>query len=148
MSAQAPLHGILPRLGVEGAKALGELFRPRILPVDETLWGEGDAADFAVLIVSGEIELLKETDFTESRFVVGINGAGSIVGEEALGLAVAARHSAAIARGEAEILTLSREDFTKWSALHPADAVLLQAKVLEICASRLAQAYRRMAAIF
>lgn len=119
----------------------------RELADDEVLWEEGGEGGSMVLITSGQLEIMKNTEFEGKRMIVGIYGRGSIAGELSI-LDGAPREVTATAYGEVELLTLSREDFERLLAAHPELAVRLLKGMLAAVSTRLKKSFERLAAIF
>lgn len=81
------------------------------------LFRAGDAAEGGVVVVSGEVELIRAGE-TEPHRVVG---PGALLGERALA-ARTIRPVTARARGSVTALLVSRSVFTRVLEEHPADA--------------------------
>lgn len=84
--------------------SLGE----RTLVAGEWLFDEGDEADNAYIVASGEIEILKRQDGREAR--IAISGEGVIIGEMAL-LTDEPRNAAARALTDATLAVVPRDTF-------------------------------------
>ncbi len=126
---------------------LGDFFGCRKASAGEVLWQEGDAGDFMVFIISGQLEAKKQTEFPGKDVVVGVFSAGSIVGE--LGFVDHdPRAVTVLALEDSELLLLSRENFERLLAEHPEQGVALLKGMLLAVSTRLRNAHERLAAIF
>jgi len=87
-------------------------------PAGSFLWHEGDRDNSLALIVSGQVSLMKETEFKNKRIVVGIYNPITIVGE----ISFIDGHSRALtakALADTEMFLLSRENFEKMGKEYP-----------------------------
>jgi CRP-like cAMP-binding protein len=141
-------HPLLAELSGEEQKAAALCLKEFSLKAGESLWCEGQEADYVLFIVEGEVELLKETEFAGSRFVIGLLGAGSAIGEEALTSKDAKRPESALAGTDSRFLRLDRGEMEKLSAENPGLALSITTRLLGLSVLRLSHAYKRMAAIF
>lgn len=141
-------HPLLAQLTGEEQKVAGLCLKEFSLKAGEPIWCEGQEADYVLFVVEGEVELLKETEFAGSRFVIGLLGAGSALGEEALAFAGAKRPESAVAGTDSRFLTLGRVDLEKLSAENPKAALSIVTRLLGLSSLRLSHAYKRLAAIF
>lgn len=112
-----------------------------------TLWHEGDRCGDLVFIVSGRLEVSKQTEFEGKDVIVGVYGAGSIVGELCL-LKGLPRIVTATTLTDCELLTLSTEKFNLLTSQHPELGVRLLKGMLATVSIRLSKAFGRLAAIF
>ncbi len=85
----------------------GETFPTRLYQPGETIFHEGDAGDYAFIVLSGEVEIVKQVE--SGPKVIATLGEGEIVGELAI-LGKQPRTAAARARVPTQIRILSRED--------------------------------------
>lgn len=111
------------------------------------LWNEGDPCGELVFIVSGKLEVKKETEFSGKSVIVGVYGAGSIVGELCI-LKGMPRAVSAIALTECDLLTLDTANFDALLAEHPEVGTRLLKGMLATVSLRLDKAFARLAAIF
>ena len=87
---------------------LGSSLSYHDIPVGENLFCEGDQADSAYVITTGEIEVLKESAGREVRLAV--LGPGALIGEMAL-LASAPRNATCRALTDATLVSIPRDTF-------------------------------------
>jgi CRP-like cAMP-binding protein len=147
-SGKAAPHPILAGLTEEEQVAIGFFLKEVRYRAGESIWCEGQISEHALFILEGEVELLKETEFKGSRFVIGLFGAGTVIGEEAISSDSATRPESAVAVKDSLFLAFSHEDLRKLSARTPSAAIALLTHLLGLSSIRLSHAYRRMAAIF
>lgn len=131
-----------------GAETLAARCRMVRAAAGETLWREGEEdGGGAAFVLTGRVELLKNTEFGGRRFVVGLIGPGSVAGECSL-LNHGPRCLTASAAEPCELLLLGRAEFRSLLTEDPAAAAALLTFLLDVSSKRLVQAYSRMAAIF
>ena len=98
----------------------------RVLSNDDILFSEGDAADCAYIIESGELEISTESE--GAKVVICELGAGDIVGEMGV-IDSSPRTATATARGETSLIMVTRDALTERIA--QADPILkLLVKIL------------------
>lgn len=119
----------------------------RQAPAGVTLWHEGDPCGDLAFIVSGRLEVSKQTEFEGKDVIVGVYGAGSIVGELCL-LKGLPRIVTAATLTDCELLTLSTEKFNLLTSQHPDLGVRLLKGMLATVSIRLSKAFGRLAAVF
>lgn len=119
----------------------------REVGAEDTLWREGERGQALVLILSGKVETLKETEFPGRPFVTGLYGVGSIVGGDGF-LGDWPCNTTVRALEPSEVLVLTREKFEQLEARHPAVANLILKWMLNAISSRLHNAEERLATIF
>lgn len=117
------------------------------VPAEETLWHEGDGCGALVFIVTGRLEVSKQTEFEGKNVIVGVYGAGSIVGELCI-LKAMPRIVTAVTLTDCELLTLSSVNFNLLTERHPELGVRLLKGMLATVSIRLSKAFGRLAAIF
>jgi len=111
------------------------------------LWMEGDESAFVAFILSGRFEERKATEFADKPIVVGIYGAGSIIGESSL-LDNQPRALTAVCFEDAKLLTLSRDRFDALLQEKPQTAMQILKGANLTLSFRLRKAFDRLAAIF
>lgn len=139
--------GGLGFLGKEERAVLASYLDYRRLAEGEVLWEEKQPSRYLALLLAGRLEIKKDTEFPGKQVVVGVYGPGAVVGELSF-FDGTPRAVTVVALEQAELATLSRERFSSLEAQHPDVAAALSRGVLLALASRLKQAYERLAAIF
>ena len=131
-----------------------DFFTLKKLFAGDILFREGDHADSIAFIVSGRLEVKKQTEFPGKYFVLSILGKGSFIGEKAIigkGPTIKGpmlRTATATALEETCLAVLKKDAFEEMLKRSPdIAAVLLRALLYEI-SSRLNGANGRMAAVF
>jgi CRP-like cAMP-binding protein len=115
MAGTPPFH-LLPR---EALQLLAFSCEKRVFKAAETLFGEGDEADGAFLVLDGEIVLTAKEE--ERRA-----GPGKLIGETAL-LAEVVRGATAKALGNVSVLRIPRATFRRVLGEFPDAAVKVRA---------------------
>ena len=111
------------------------------------LWHEGDKSNSIAFVLTGKLELLKETSFPGRPFVLGLFSAGSLVGEDSF-LEDQSYQGTVRALEETELLLLSRERFDTLNREQPELANLLLKWLMNLLSARLRNTQGRLAAIF
>jgi CRP-like cAMP-binding protein len=120
----------------------------------DILFREGDDADSIAFIVSGRLEVKKQTEFPGKYFVLSILGKGSFIGEKAIigkGLTKEGpmlRTATATALEETCLAVLKKDAFEEILERSPDIAAGLLRALLYELSSRLNGANGRMAAVF
>lgn len=113
----------------------------------EAVWHEGDACDYMTFIVSGLLEVKKETEFKGRHITLAIYGAGSIAGELCM-LDHQPRAVTATAIEEMRLLLLSIDMFDLLLEEHPLLGIKLLKGILLSTSTRLRKSFDRLIAIF
>ncbi|PLX43095.1 MAG: hypothetical protein C0608_00110 [Deltaproteobacteria bacterium] len=148
MEPRCAHHPLLNHLSEPERLALGACVAERTIKAGEALWDEGDDANFAALVISGRIELLKKTEFGGRRFVVGLFSSGSIVGEEALSKGNEKRPERAEVTEDCTFMVLEPKGIKNLADSNPAAAITVLSLLLQVSTRRLSHAYERLASIF
>jgi len=148
MDCHCAFHPLLNHLSEAEREALGACVAERTIKAGDILWDEGDDANFAALVVSGRIELLKKTEFGGRRFVVGLFSAGSIVGEEALSKGDGKRPERAEVTEDCTFMVLEPDSINNLAKSNPQAAITVLSLLLQVSTRRLSHAYERLASIF
>ncbi len=134
-------------LRIEDLKELSGFFKCKDVAKGETLWNEGDICDYVAFIVSGHVEVKKETEFKEKQVIVGIYSNGAIVGELCI-LDGSPRAVTAVAREDVSLTLITRENFNKLIDKYPELGAQLMKGMLLSVSKRLRSSFARLAAIF
>jgi len=122
-------------------------FDLRELKAGETLCREGDPCEFVAFIVSGRLEVKKQTEFEGKQVILGVYSKGSIVGELCI-LDGQPRALTAVAIEDTTLVTLSRESFDRLLREHPELGVKFLKGMLVTVSIRLRKSFDRLASIF
>jgi len=126
---------------------LSKLLECRSVRAGEVLWREGDECGFLAFIVSGRLEIRKQTEFPDKDVIVGIYAKGSIVGELCI-LGGQSRPVTVAAMEDADLLVLTRDSFASLRREHPELAVRVLEGMLLTVSTRLSKSFERLASIF
>lgn len=125
------------------------LFILKKLFAGDILFREGDNADSVAFIISGRLEVKKQTEFSGKYFVLSILGKGSFIGERAIaGKVPTTRTATATALEETCLAVLKKDAFEEMLERSPAVAAALLRALLYELSSRLNGVNERMAAVF
>jgi len=125
------------------------LFKVKTLSKGQVLFKEGEPGQFIAFVISGKLEIKKQTEFPDKHFVLAMLGPGAFVGE----MAIAdkednIRSATATALEDTTIAFLERKDFEQLLIKYPESSVRLLRAMLRIVCQRLDGVNQRMAAIF
>lgn len=134
-------------LGHDDIRTLSDYLDCRQVPGGEVLWKVGDPCEYLAFIASGRVEVSKPTEFPGKNVIVGIYGAGSIVGELCL-LKEQPRKVNVGALEATDLLMLSKEMFTALMEEHPEVGGRLLKGMLLTVSTRLDKAFERLTAVF
>jgi CRP/FNR family cyclic AMP-dependent transcriptional regulator len=134
-------------LGSEKLEELCSYFQCKSVLKDEVLWEEGDPCDYAAFIVSGRVEVMKQTEFKGKHVVVGIYGRGAVVGALCI-LDGGNRAVTAKALEDVSITTISKENFEKLLDEKPELGAQVMKGMLLSFSSRLRKSFERLATFF
>jgi len=134
-------------LRAEDLKELSGFFKCKSVAAGEILWNEGDFCDYVAFIVSGRVEVKKETEFKGKQVVVGIYSRGAVVGELCI-LDGSPRAVTAVALEDVSLVLITREDFDKLINKHPELGAQLMKGMLLSVSKRLKSSFARLATFF
>jgi len=134
-------------LNPDDEPVLSELLDCRSVKAGEVLWREGDSCGYLAFIVSGRLEIRKQTEFPGKDVIVGIYSKGSIVGELCI-LGGRKRPVTVAVMEDADLLVLSRENFQRLRREHSELAVRVLEGMLLTVSTRLSKSFERLATIF
>jgi len=140
-------HNVFSFLDVKDLKELCGYFRCRTLRTGETLWKEGDPCDYMAFVVSGRVEVKKQTEFEGKHVVVGLFSKGSIIGSLCI-LDNAPRAVTASALEDGTIVSIGRDNFEKLMNAHPELGARLMKGMLLSTSIRLRKSFERLASFF
>jgi CRP-like cAMP-binding protein len=124
-------------------------FKYRLLKKGELLFNEGSNADFVALVISGALEVKKETEFPGKFIVLSIISVGDVVGELAVVARQDAKRSATVtALEDTELALIDRRSYDDFCSRFPVASAKLLKQILYSVCYRLKGANKRLAAIF
>ncbi len=122
-------------------------FEPLQVKSGDVVVSEGTPCDFVAFIVSGRLEIKKATEFQGKEFVLGIYGAGSLVGELCFVDDSPCPHTA-VALEDSFLVKLPKEKYRLMEKEAPHLAVRFLKGLLQASSIRLRKSFERMASIF
>ena len=134
-------------LNAEKVAQLQTYFTVRTVAVREELWHEGEPGEYLAFVLSGCMQLKKDTEFGGKPVVVGVFSEGAVIGELSFSRNDV-RVLTAAALDECQVAILTRTRFAALVKDHPALGVRLLETVLQATCKRLEKSYERLAAIF
>lgn len=140
-------QGLFATLSPSERAAILPYFVEQQLPAGSVLWNVGDAGDYLACVMAGRVEVKVDTEFSGKQLVMGVFCAGAAIGTSCL-LDHLPRSTAAKALDPATLLLLNREQFAELTREHPQLGIKLLKGMLLAEASRLRQAYARLASVF
>lgn len=126
---------------------LCKFFERRTAAEGEIIWEEGDPCDYIAIIVSGRVEIKKQTEFEGRHVVVGVISSGSIVGA----LCILDEHPRAVtaeALEDVSLLTITHEKLEQLISTNPDLGVKLLKGILMSVSFRLRRCFERLTKFF
>jgi CRP/FNR family cyclic AMP-dependent transcriptional regulator len=129
------------------AEELCKFFDCKTVSAGETLWEEGAPCDYVAIIVSGRVEIKKQTEFEGRHMVVGVIGGGSVVGALCI-LDEQPRAVTADALEDVTLLTITHQKLEQLISTHQDLGVKLLKGVLMSVSLRLRRCFGRLTSFF
>ncbi|MEW6109556.1 MAG: cyclic nucleotide-binding domain-containing protein, partial [Nitrospirota bacterium] len=111
------------------------------------IFNEGDPGDFMGFVVSGKLEVKKETDFKGKQIILALLGKGSFVGELSAFDSLP-RSATVVAAEDSQLMLLKRETFLALIHNHPQIAIKILQGIIRVLALRLRKTTERLTTIF
>jgi len=140
-------NSVFHYLTTEDLKEIRTFFGCKTVSAGQILWNQGDRCDYVACIVSGRVEIKRETEFKGKHAVVGVLGSGSIVGALCI-LDASPRAVTAVALEDVSLITISLEKFEELISLYPALGSQLMKGMLLSVSTRLKKSYDRLSKFF
>ncbi len=134
-------------LSPDQAEALLASCEMREVAAGETLWREAEKSSFAAIVLDGRFEEKKLTEFANKQIVVGVYGAGAIIGESSL-LDGLPRPLTVSCLASGRLLVLCRDRFHNLQSENPQLALHIYKYSTRSLSIKLAKSFERLAAIF
>jgi CRP/FNR family transcriptional regulator, cyclic AMP receptor protein len=130
-------------LSDEDLRDLSAFFESKDIPAAETLWKEEDPFDYIAFIISGKVEIKKETEFGDMNVIIGIYSKGALcILDDSL------RKVTAVALEDVSLAIITQESLDKLIGTNPAlGAKLLKAMLLTV-SDRLRKSFDRLTVFF
>lgn len=140
-------HNVFSFLSDKNAEKLCTFFDCRTASEGDVLWTEGGPCDYIAIIVSGRVEIKKQTEFEGRNMVVGVIGSGSVVGS----LCILDGHPRAVTAEALEditYLTITHEKLELLISTDPDLGVKLLKGILMSVSLRLRGCFERLTKFF
>jgi CRP-like cAMP-binding protein len=130
-------------LSDEDLKNLSAFFESKHIPEGETLWKEEDPFNYIAFIVSGRVEIKKETEYKGKNVIVGIYSKGALcILDDSL------RKVTAIALEDVSLAIITQKNLDTLIATNPnLGAKLLKGMLLTV-SDRLRKSFDRLTVFF
>ncbi len=116
-------------------------------PAGAVLFREGDPGDYMGFVISGKIEITKQTEFKGKEIVIALVGKGSFIGEISTFDALP-RSTSAKTIEDTELLIFRRSTFDRILEQHPQTGIKMLEGIIRILALRLRKTTERLTRIF
>lgn len=116
-------------------------------PAGTTVFTEGNPGDFISFIVSGKLEVKKQTEFKGKQIVLALLSKGSFVGELSM-IDEQPRSATVEALEDSKLVILRREALDSFMQIYPFAGIKILKGINRILATRLRKAVERLAIIF
>jgi CRP/FNR family transcriptional regulator, cyclic AMP receptor protein len=127
----------------EDLKNLSVFFESKHILAGETLWKEEDPFDYIAFIVSGRVEIKKETEYKGKNVIVGIYSKGALcILDESL------KKVTAVALEDVSLAIITQENLDKLIATNPGLGAKLLKGMLLTVSDRLRQSFDRLTVFF
>lgn len=112
------------------------------------IFNEGDEGDYIGIILSGILEVKKQTEFKGRQVIIASHREGSCVGEMALANENKPRSATVAASENSELIILSRDSLDSLIDQFPSTGAKILKGLNQVLAIRLRKAAERLAKIF
>jgi len=112
------------------------------------LFHEGDPSGFISFILSGKLEIMKQTEFEGKSIVLGTLNSGSFVGETALISENEPRAATAIAYEDTQVLILKNDALESIFQKHPEIGIKILKEFVKFISIRLLKVLDKLAVVF
>jgi CRP-like cAMP-binding protein len=116
-------------------------------PAGGVVFKEGDPGDFMGFVVSGKLEITKQTEFKGKQIIVALLGKGSFVGEIST-FDTLPRSTTVKALVESELIILRRETLDNILQEYPQAGIKILQGIIRILSIRLRKTTERLTHIF
>jgi CRP-like cAMP-binding protein len=138
---------IFQLLDTEELKKLAPYLEIVNYPAHSVLFTEGDPGDFIGCVLSGKLDVKKETEFKGKQVILAVLERGSFVGE--LSLIDGQPRSATVeAHQDSEILILKRNSLDAYIQEYPSGGIKILKGIIRVLSLRLRKATERLTSIF
>ncbi len=114
----------------------------------DSLFNEGDTSGFISFILSGKLEIKKETEFKGRQIVLATLGAGSFIGETALVNDEEPRAATAVALEDTQLIILRMDSLEAIIGKYPETGIKILKGLVKFVSFRLLKALEKLAAAY
>jgi CRP/FNR family cyclic AMP-dependent transcriptional regulator len=122
-------------------------FRPLEAKAGDVIFREDDPCDYIAFIISGRLEIKKDTEFEGKQVILGIYGPGSIAGEVCFA-DHESRAVTAVALEDVSLIIITNDAMEELISTHPELGVKFLKGLLMAVSKRLRKSFDRIAAVF
>ncbi len=134
-------------IGDDDAEKVIPFFDSVDYPVGAVIFKEGEAGDFIGFVVSGKLEVKKQTEFKGNQLIIALLSSGALVGE--LSIFDQHKRSATVeAVEDTTMLILRNKALDALIQQHPYTGIKLLKGLIRILSLRLRKATERLTTIF
>jgi len=130
-------------LSDEDIENLSAFFESKHIPEGETLWKEGDPFDYIAVIVSGRVEIKKETEYKGKNMILGIYSRGALCI-----LDDSVKKVTAVALEDVSLAIITQENLDRLIDTDPGLGAKLLKGMLLTVSDRLRKSFDRIVAFF
>ncbi len=140
--------GIFHLLTNQELEEIIPFFEEVLCSAGDSLFNEGDPSGFISFILTGKLEIKKETEFAGRPYVLGTLGSGSFVGETTLVSDKEPRAATAVALEDTIVINLSSESLETIIQKYPAIGIKLLKGLLKFISFRFLKSLEKLAAAY
>ena len=131
----------------EDIEKISPFFEVIVYPANKVIFKEGDLGDFIGFVLSGKLEVKKQTEFKGNQLIIALLSKGAMVGE--LSMFDQHKRSATVeAVEETTLMILRNEAMESLIKQHPYTGIKILKALIRILALRLRKATERLTTIF
>jgi CRP/FNR family transcriptional regulator, cyclic AMP receptor protein len=131
----------------EDIEKITPFFEVIVYPAKTIIFKEGDLGDFIGFVLSGKLEVKKQTEFKGNQLIIALLSKGAMVGE--LSMFDEHKRSATVeAVEETTLMILRNEAMESLIQQHPYTGIKILKALIKILALRLRKATERLTTIF
>ena len=131
----------------EDIEKISPFFEVIVYPANKVIFKEGDLGDFIGFVLSGKLEVKKQTEFKGNQLIIALLSKGAMVGE--LSMFDQHKRSATVeAVEETTLMILRNEAMESLIKQHPDTGIKILKALIRILALRLRKATERLTTIF
>jgi CRP-like cAMP-binding protein len=138
---------IFSLLDDEDREKIAPFFELVTYPAHTVIFKEGEPGDFLGFVVTGKLEVKKQTEFKGNQLIIALLGSGALVGE--LSIFDEHKRSATVeAVEDTDMLILRNEALDALIHQHPYTGIKIMKNLIRILSLRLRKATERLTTIF